>query len=452
MKKLLLSATVFFFIANPDAEAQVNNSMLKVNKIFKSLLLRNALKTDADGMNFDGLNVNTTKASRTTTYLYYNGNWNKQLSTKKEYNTKGYTTVTETQSEKEYTKLENTYDDILEGFVTKTTSYTWDKATSTWINPIVISQVDLTRDKKGRVTKKITYAYDEDTKELVKEAEVNYGYSIITGQMNSIKMTISEEEEGTETNIPMTITIQKWHNYNANKLFDYSIDDFGANNINDKDNQIESGTVTMTIGNIPFTGTIKGEYTDTSSSFTFDIISMMSINSKMNITDSYGSSETTISMDMAGTNIMSSTIKNTNNEHGDCIRTESTGTTNSDSDLFNVYSDFDDSDIDTDLNQTLTYDYEYYTLPDNNVMRKSMVMNILDKTSNEFKPTTKTTYDEYTDYVSKATGINSIKNAGNGQINGIYSINGYKLDKLPNSTSRSVYIIKESGKTKKVIK
>lgn len=452
MKNLLLSTAVFFFIANPNAEAQVNNSMLKVNKIFKSLFLGNVLKTNADGMNFDGLNVNTTKASRTTTYLYNNGNWNKQLSTKKEYNTEGYTTVTETQSEKEYTKLENTYDDTYEGLITKTTLYTWDKATSTWINPTVISQVDLTKDEKGRVIKKITYAYDEDTKKLVEEEEVNYGYSILTGQMNSIKMYLSEEEEGNTINIPATITILKWHNYNANKLFDYSIDNFGTYNINDKDNQIESGTLTMSLEGIPFTGTIKGEYTDTSSSLTFDIISMMSMNTKMNITDSYGSNETTITLDMAGTNVMSSTIKNTNNEHGDCIKTESTSTTNSDSDLFNAYSDFDDSDIDLDGNQTLTYDYEYYTLPDNNVMKKSMVMNILDKTSNEFKPTIKTTYDEYTDYVSKATGINSIKNAGNGQINGIYGINGYKLDKLPISTSRSVYIIKENGKTKKVIK
>ena len=312
-----------------------------------------------------------------------------------------------------------------------------------------MAKTELTRDDKGRVTKETVYAYDEDTKTLEKETEIEFGYALISGQMNSMKMTMTTEDEtGNDMTIPVTLTILKWHSYNPNKLFTLPLDDMDPSAMFGSDNLIESATLSMTIQNIPVTGTIKGEYTETSSTINFSIpLMQMSMKTTMTITDSYGSNKTEMTMDMMGQNVMSSTITNTNNEHGDCIKTVSEGTT------AEGLPFADEEDADLDLNQTMTFDYEYTTLSDNKVLKSSMVTNVLDKKTNEMKPTAKVTYDLYTDYLTGTTGIGSIhKNTSTSEINAVYGINGVRMDKLPQGGEKGVYIIKNADRTIKVMK
>ena len=244
------------------------------------------------------------------------------------------------------------------------------------------------------------------------------------------------------------MTILKWHSYNPDKLFTLPLDDMDPSAMFGSDNLIESATLSMTIENIPVAGTIKGEYTETSSTINFSIpLMQMSMKATMTITDSYGSNKTEMTMDMMGQNVMSSTITNTNNEHGDCIKTVSEGTTAEGL----PFADKEDADL--DLNQTMTFDYEYTTLSDNKVLKSSMVTNVLDKKTNEMKPTAKVTYDLYTDYLTGTTDIEGIhKNASTSEINAVYGINGARMDKLPQSGKKGVYIIKNADRTIKVMK
>ena len=78
-------------------------------------------------------------------------------------------------------RTENTYDDKLDGFVTKVTEYTWDAATSTWTNPTVVMSVELTRDEKGHVSSEEIYILNEETNKLEREGNFSFTYNTETG-------------------------------------------------------------------------------------------------------------------------------------------------------------------------------------------------------------------------------------------------------------------------------
>lgn len=447
MKYSTFIAAAALCLSATTTQAQTPKTMLKANKIINELFSGRAFRAAMPMAGAEAADLSSVKPAQTTTYAYANGSWIHLTTDKMEYDTKGNTTATETMGEEGKTRMVYTYDDKLEGCITQATSYSWNATTAAWENPTVMAKTELTRDDKGRVTKETVYAYDEDTKTLEKETEIEFGYALISGQMNSMKMTMTTEDEtGNDMTIPVTLTILKWHSYNPDKLFTLPLDDMDPSAMFGSDNLIESATLSMTIENIPVAGTIKGEYTETSSTINFSIpLMQMSMKTTMTITDSYGSNKTEMTMDMMGQNVMSSTITNTNNEHGDCIKTVSEGTT------AEGLPFADEEDL--DLNQTMTFDYEYTTLSDNKVLKSSMVTNVLDKKTNEMKPTAKVTYDLYTDYLTGTTDIEGIhKNASTSEINAVYGINGARMDKLPQGGEKGVYIIKNADRTIKVMK
>lgn len=461
MKQLNLFVAASLLLSATAAQAQTL-PVFKADRIVKAFILNHATPRQASGLDMTGMDILTTKACHTTTYTYTGSDWQQQATTQTEYNTKGYVTATEIRGKDKDQRTEYTYDDTLEGLVTKTVAYTWDAATSTWTDSVTTARIDLTRDGKGRVSKETVYAYDEDSKTLEKVSEVEFGYSILTGKLNSVSTTLnSEDEQGNTVSIPVKVTILKWYKYDANKLFNFSMDNLGASLLDDKDNMIESATVTMTYNSIPLTGTISGKYTDTTSDLTFELPFMtqtvMKMQASVNVTDNYGSNKSTINIDMMGNNVLTATVTNTNNEHGDCIKTETSGTGNDDFD-FGTDNGFDfgtdpDLGLDLDMNQSLTYNYEYYELPDNKTLKKSVVTNVLDKNTQTFRPTLKTTYDQYVDYVSGVTHIEGInENVRRSDTNGVYSLNGIKTDSYTASGKKGLYIVKEGGKTKKVIR
>ena len=441
------------------ATAQTRMSMTNVESAIKALLHGVAAKANNNG-GLANMNSATTKPTQTTNYVYKDNSWKFSSTTKTEYNRKGYVTATETTGTDGAERVEYTYDDSLDGFVTKTTSYSWDEASKSWTNPVVTSQVELTKNDKGRVTKEIVYSYDEDTKTMEKEMEVNFEYALIGGKLYKISTTIEQDgDDGENISIPVSITILKWHKYNENKLFSFSLDGMENGFLSDSDNQIESATITMTMPimgmNLPVTGTIKGTYEDTKTNMEVNMSalgqSLMKMVTTVNITDQYGSSETNISMDSMGEYALTAKTVSTNNEHGDCIKTETTGTVSED--LGDITGGGDTDISADDLNQSTTYDYEYYTLPDNTVLKKSMTTNVKDNTSGEYKPTAKIDYWGYIDYASETTGIqNTMQNSSRMQNKAIYGINGEKMNNIPSNAEKSVYILKEGGKTIKIAK
>lgn len=455
---LIAAATLAFSTAT--ATAQTGMLPKSVKSMVKALLRGGAAEAVNSDAGFGNMNASTTKPSHMSSYVNAGGTWKFVSTTKTEYNKKGYVTATETTGAEGNTKVEYTYDDALDGFVTKTTSYTWDETSKSWTKPVVTSQVELTKNSKGRVTKEIVYTYDEDTKTLEKDMEINFEYALIGGKLYKISSTFTRQSnDGQDVSFPVSIIILKWHKYNENKLFNFSLNDIKNGFMSDSDNQIESATVTISMPiketNIPITGTIKGTYEDDK---TITEVSMSALGQDMaktvttvNITDQYGSTETTVNMESMGENVLTTKTVSTNNEHGDCIKME-TSTTASES-LGDIMGDISDDGSADDLNQSLTFDYEYYTLPDNSVLKKSMTTNTKDKLTNEYKPTAKVDYWGYTDYESGATGIESVyKNNSKAQNKAIYSINGEKLNNIPVDTKKSVYIIKEDGKTIKIAK
>lgn len=450
------------------AEAQTTSVHLQAKQIIQSFLNGNMTRNTPANLAPEGMNPSTTKPCQTTTYTYTGTDWKQQATTKTEYDSKGHVTATEIRGDDSNTRTEYTYDGTLDGFVTKTVSYSWDEASASWTSPVTTSSIELTKDGKGRVVKETVYAYDRETDTLEKESEIEFGYSLLTGRMNSISTTISSEDDnGNVTETPVKITIIKWYRYNADKLFNFSLDNLGTDMLNDTDNLIESATVSTSFQNFPIVGTLNGKYTDTSSSLTLELPFMNQTLIKMqvavNTTDAYGSNESNISMNVMGTDILTATVKNTNNEHGDCIKTETSGSMANGGD-WGVGTGLkrapttgldwgNDSVFNLNLNQTLTYDYVYETLSDNLVLKKSVVTNLLDKTSQAYVPTLKTTYDEYIDYVSGITGIKDIKKeAGRSDINGVYGLNGVRMGNSTTGMKKGLYIIKENGMTRKVIK
>ncbi len=458
MKYFSFFAVAALTFSTTSATAQTRMSIMNVKSAIKALLNGRVAKADYDG-NFANMNSATTKPTHTTDYVYEDNAWKFSSTTKTEYNQKGYVTATETTGADKTERVEYSYDDSLDGFVTKTTSYSWDEASKSWTNPIVTSEVELTKNNKGRVTKEIVYTYDEETKSMEKEMEVDFEYAIISGKLNKISTTIEEEgDDGENISIPVSVTILKWHKYNENKLFSFSLDNMEGF-LSDGDNQIESATLTMTMPimgmNLPINGTVKGTYEETKTNMEVNMTalgqSLMKMVMTVNITDKYGSSETDISMDSMGQNALTAKTVSTNNEHGDCIKTETSGTTSGD--LGDIAGDVSASISADDLNQSITYDYEYYTLPDNSVLKKSMTTNMKDKNTNEYKPTAKVEYWGYIDYASETTGIqNTTQDSSRTQNKAIYGINGEKVDNIPSNSEKRIYILKEGERTIKIAK
>lgn len=459
MKGSALFTATLIALAPLSANAQQPSANRLLAAKMKTALAKVIKKesTFAGSVKTTGMDLKTTLPCQTTSYAYDNGTWQKESTTKTEYNSKGYATATETTTDVGRTRTENTYDDLLEGMMTKAVAYSWDAASGTWTNPTVVYSVELTRDDKNRVTKQTIYALDEDTKELAKISEEEFGYSLVTGKLNKISTTVEDEDDnGNPVSVTLNVNILKWHKYNENKLFSFTMDDIGGGLIGNTENQIESGTLSTTISNIPLTGTIKGEYTDSKSTLTVDLMSIISIVMTNEQMDKYGSNLTKVSMYTGDKETMSQTVLQAFNEFGDCTRIETTET--------DATETLGITDVSTELPEktVTTMDYEYlettskpandFTSSDYGFIKKSMVVNNYDSTTEQYVPVQKVTYDEYIDYVSGTTGIDRANNAASTQNKAFYNLDGTKVDNIPTNGGKGVYIVKEGSKTYKIVR
>lgn len=445
----LLSIAAAAAMAATTASAQTFNAPKAFTSKVKAAIAKVIKKEYAivGAANTNGMNLSTTLPAQTTTYSYANGSWQKENTTKTEYNAKGYATATETEEAGAKTRVVYEYDDKLEGFATKATLYSWDETTSTWTNPVVAEQVELERDSKGRVTKETVYVYDDDTKALKKESEADFEYSLLTGKLSTLSTTIEDDSEGTAVSVPLKLTILKWYKYDENKLFNFNGESLNGDILEDKDNLIESATLTMTMAGMPITGTLKGTYTDNSEKMEVSLMGIINMTFSTTTTDAYGSFKEEISMNY-GNETMGETITATNNEYGDCVRVETTEIGGGEAST-QALGDINIDDV--DMNQVITMDYEYLSTSTAGVLKKSMTVNSVDKETGTPTPTQKVTYDEYVDYVSGTTGIGSVrKNTATSQNKAVYGVDGTFSGKSLNKNFKGVYIVKEGDKTYKI--
>ncbi|MFW5553124.1 MAG: hypothetical protein ACOCNA_05885 [Prevotella pectinovora] len=194
MKRIVLISSAIMALGTITASAQMPKLNAGIMSKIKSAMAKVIKKesTIVGNVATTGMDLKTTRPCKTTSYDYVNGAWQWDETTQTEYNSKGYVTATVTEDGDGKIRTENTYDDKLDGFVTKVTEYTWDAATSTWTNPTVVMSVELTRDEKGHVTKETIYSLDKDTKTLVNEGEYNFVYDSKTGELYSLSTVIEE--------------------------------------------------------------------------------------------------------------------------------------------------------------------------------------------------------------------------------------------------------------------
>lgn len=464
MKRIVLISSAMMALGTITASAQMPKLNAGIMSKIKSAMAKVIKKesTIVGNVATTGMDLKTTRPCKTTSYDYVNGAWQWDDTTQTEYNSKGYVTATVTEDGDGKIRTENTYDDKLDGFVTKVTEYTWDAATSTWTNPTVVMSVELTRDEKGHVSSEEIYILNEETNKLEREGNFSFTYNTETGILEYVStyLEIEDEETGKNTTLPVTLNIKKWYKYNENKLFTFDLDNI-EDLLNNRDNMIERAIMSVTINEFAVPVIITGEYTENKSTINFGVIMMTGSVSNEKL-DDYGSNVTTIKIDENEGNSMTQTITKTNNEHGDCIKvvSEESNTTNT---TGAKAAGIGDIDTDMDGNYTLTMDYEYlettskpaydFMTGNNGFIKKSMVVNRLDAQTNTFSPIQKVTYDEYVDYVSGATGIDKVtENASENPNKTFYRLDCTKVGNQLNSGEKGVYIVKEGDKTYKVAK
>lgn len=443
MRKSTLTVALSLLFSTGSIYAQGVNEYNRIGNILKKAVVKNLSMPAKQDLKTTGMNLSTTKESKTTTYSYLNNNWKELNKSKFEYDKNGFTTATETSTYGQKKRTVNEYDDKLYGFVTKTTVYTWDNSISEWGNPTTTYSAELTRNSKGQVTKETIYTYNNDSESLEKEIELDFKYGW-NGKLNTISTFIEEEDNVT---IPISVSNIKWYKYDEDRLFTLLTSNDESTLLTDQYNMIESADISMTINNISVKGKLKGTYSEKQSKVSFSIPfltqTIMSLEVTKSITDEYGSYELTISATTMGEEATATKITATNNEYGDCIRLESSGSENINDNVN------DESGI--DINQIVTKDYEYYTVAENKVLKKSVTTNLYDKKRQEFIPTTKVTYDEYIDYVSGTTNIRGTYRLDDAN-NAVYSINGTFTGKSFDNIPKGFYIVKKQGKTVKIMK
>lgn len=440
-KPTLIIATSLLFSAG-TIYAQGQSEYERIGSILKKIVTKNLPMPSKQDLATADMDLNTTKESKTTTYSYLNNEWKELSKNKYEYNNSGFTTATETSTYGQKKRTVNEYDDKLYGFVTQTTVYTWDKDLSEWSNPTITYSAELTRNSKGQVTKETIYTYNNDSGSLEKEVELDFKYGW-NGKLNTISTSIEEDNIA----IPISISDIKWYKYDEDRLFSLFTSNDETTLLTDQYNMIESATVSMTIDEFSVKGKLKGTYSEKQSKVSLSIPiltqTLMSLEVAKSITDEYGSYELTISATTMGEEATAAKIIATNNEYGDCIKLETYGSEN---DNNNVN---EESGIDT--NQIVTMDYEYYSVAENKVLKKSVITNLYDKNRQTFIPTTKVSFDEYIDYVSGTTNIRNTSYQSDAN-NAIYSINGTFLGNDIRNLPKGAYIVKKQGKTVKTIK
>lgn len=400
---------------------QVKKVQMALEKVFgKKDKVKKADEIEAD------LQPGTVKS-----YKYNNGSYSYEMTTNYTYNTLG-NVVTEKQWSDENGMVQilaNEYDNVEPDFVTKTTATIYETpASTTPYSETVELRRDVTRNDKGQVTQVENWTANDTNTGLELDSKVTFEYGA-DGKANKISTTEYDSEEG-----DMTITMNNivWEEYNGDLL---SI--FGSDNLDnifmEPDNLLKSADLEMTLDDMTVIGSATGTYTDNKSELTMSFymfgMSVMDMTISMETTDDNGSFVSNITTSSMGESADLVSTEVVCNDKGDVVKNTS-------------YSGTGDARKIVESNE---YEYSYNSTTG---LIDYTIVSDYDTDTKAYQPLYKLEYSDYVD----VTGINGVAaNTADGKT-AVYNMQGMCVGNSLHNQPSGMYIMKQGGKSVKVIK
>ena len=368
----------------------------------------------------------------TKLYQYNNGDWTYYMTTNCTFDQYGNVSTAKTWSdEKGMMQITtNRYDNVEPTFLVSQTQSTYDSPTATTPTyEFMNKRVDVTRNEKGQVTK----VEDWEANDTYTGLELETAVSLEYGSDDKInKIIISSYDDNEEMKVTLNDVV--WKEYNGKILSSIGTD--LENIIADPQNLIESATVEMSVEGMDVKGNLTSDYStegkrELSLSMSYFGMTVASCKFYYEQTDDNGSfiNRSSISFMGEADEIESVTVKY--NDKKDMIEeTISEGK----------------SIASLKTSSSTQYDYTYN---EETGLADYMILKELDLDTNTYNPNSKYVYSDYKDV---ASGIsNAAANVNTGKT-AVYNTQGMYVGNSTDKLSDGLYIIKQDGKTFKMMK
>ncbi len=368
----------------------------------------------------------------TKLYQYNNGDWTYYMTTNCTFDQYGNVSTAKTWSDENGMMqiTTNKYDNVETSFLVSQTQSTYDSPTATTpTHEFMNKRVDVTRNEKGQVTK----VEDWEANDTYTGLELETAVSLEYGSDDKInKIIISSYDDNEEMKVTLNDVV--WKEYNGKILSSIGTD--LENIIADPQNLIESATVEMSVEGMDVKGNLTSDYStegkrELSLSMSYFGMTVASCKFYYEQTDDNGSfiNRSTISFMGEADEIESVTVKY--NDKKDMVEeTISEGK----------------SIASLKTSSSTQYDYTYN---EETGLADYMILKELDLDTNTYNPNSKYVYSDYQDV---ASGIsNAAANVNTGKT-AVYNTQGMYVGNSTDKLSDGLYIIKQDGKTFKMMK
>ena len=368
----------------------------------------------------------------TKTYQYNNGDWTYYTTTNCTFDQYGNVSTAKTWSDENGMMqiTTNKYDNVETSFLVSQTQSTYDSPTATTPTyEFMNRRVDVTRNEKGQMTK----VEDWEANDTYTGLDLKTAISLEYGNDDKInKIIISSYEDNEE--MKMTFNDVVWKEYNGKILSAIGPDVESL--IADPQNLIESASVEMSSEGMDIKGNLTSDYStegkrELTISMNYYGMPVASYKFYYEQTDDNGSfiNRSTVSFMGEADEIESVTVKY--NDKKDMVEeTISEGT----------------SVASLKTSSSTLYDYTYN---EETGLADYMILKNLDLNTNTYNPNSKLVYSDYQDV---ASGIsNAAANVNTGKT-AVYNTQGMYVSNSTDKLSDGLYIIKQGGKTFKMMK
>ena len=368
----------------------------------------------------------------TKLYQYNNGDWTYYMTTNCTFDQYGNVSTTKTWSDENGMMqiTTNKYDNVETSFLVSQTQSTYDSPTATTPTyEFMNRRVDVTRNEKGQVTK----VEDWEANDTYTGLELETAVSLEYGSDDKInKIIISSYDDNEEMKVTLNDVV--WKEYNGKILSTIGTD--LENIIADPKNLIESASAEMSAEGMDIKGNLTSDYStegkrELSLSMSYLGMTVASCKFYYEQTDDNGSfiNRSSISFMGEADEIESVTVKY--NDKKDIVEeTISEGK----------------SIASLKTSSSTQYDYTYN---EETGLADYMILKELDLDTNTYNPNSKYVYSDYQDV---ASGIsNAAANVNTGKT-AVYNTQGMYVGNSTDKLSDGLYIIKQGGKTFKMMK
>ena len=368
----------------------------------------------------------------TKLYQYNNGDWTYNMTTNCTFDQYGNVSTAKTWSDENGMMqiTTNKYDNVETSFLVSQTQSTYDSPTATTPTyEFMNKRVDVTRNEKGQVTK----VEDWEANDTYTGLELETAVSLEYGSDDKInKIIISSYDDNEEMKVTLNDVVWKEYNGKILSTFGSDMEDIIA----DPQNLIESATVETTVEGMDVKGNITSDYSiegkrELTLSMNYLEMPIGSYKFYYEQTDDNGSFINRSIMSFMGEADEIENVAVKYNDKKDMVEeTISEGS----------------SIASLKISSSTQYDYTYN---EETGLADYMILKELDLNSNTYNPNKKLVYSDYQDI---ASGIsNAAANVNTGKT-AIYNTQGMYVGNSTDKLSDGLYIIKQDGKTFKIMK